>query len=621
MIRQRTAGVACLLFLLVFHARAQSDSWARQAGGTEIDMAVCTAMDDSGNSYVVGNFLSDSMDFGAAVLVNTNPGSTDIFLAKYDPDGILIWAIGGGAEGFDEAKSIAVDRFGNSYTVGVFTSAVIIFGDDTLTNAAAGFFDFFIVKRDQGGNVLWAKSGGGDGFDYALSVAVTDSGQCCLTGYFSSNTLSIGSDTLTNLGGYDLLLVKYDTDGAVLWARSAGGLDDEYARSVALSGAGECVLTGSFKSTTIAFGTHVLSTLGGSDIFVVKYDGEGDVLWAARAGGGLSDIARAVAVDDSGRSFITGSYNSYGIDFGTGPLPHSGNYDLFIAKYDTDGMALWAEMAGGSGSDEAYSIAVDGAGNSYVAGSFNSPTISFGSGTLASAGGDDLFIVKYDRDGFVLWSTGAGGMGSETAFGISADQSGNYCVAGSYSSDTIRLGPDTLTRDGVEDIFIVKYTSGGTVNRQFTVQDYWNMVSIPLTMEDYAKTELFPTAISNAFAFENGYIFNQTLENGRGYWVKFSAVEAVAHTGLERTQDTIDVVAGWNLIGSLSSSIPVSNIGSIPGGIVTSGFYAFDEGYRISATLDPGRGYWVKSSQAGKLVMSGTQAADPTMAIKMTLLK
>ncbi len=145
-----------------------------------------------------------------------------------------------------------------------------------------------------------------------------------------------------------------------------------------------------------------------------------------------------------------------------------------------------------------------------------------------------------------------------------------------------------------------------TVTQQFGVQEKWNIVSVPLVMGDYAKTTLFPSATTNAFAFENGYVAYGVLNNGRAYWLKFPGGETISHAGLVRTADTVDVAEGWNMVGSLSVTIPVSNVGSVPGGIVTSSFFGYDVGYSASPTLEPGRGYWVKVSQSGQLVMTST---------------
>jgi hypothetical protein len=151
------------------------------------------------------------------------------------------------------------------------------------------------------------------------------------------------------------------------------------------------------------------------------------------------------------------------------------------------------------------------------------------------------------------------------------------------------------------------------------LQGGWNLVSVPLTVSDYAKTTLFPTSTSQAFAYQGGYLPQALLGNGNGYWLKFGSAQTVLMTGLPLARDSIAVLSGWNLIGSISTPLPVGNVGSIPGGIVTSQFFGYTgSGYAISSTIDPGKGYWVKVSQNGTLVISSSSPADTRIRIVPT---
>jgi hypothetical protein len=151
----------------------------------------------------------------------------------------------------------------------------------------------------------------------------------------------------------------------------------------------------------------------------------------------------------------------------------------------------------------------------------------------------------------------------------------------------------------------------------FDVQAKWNIVSVPLTVSDYTKTAVFPTATSEAFAYDHGYVASPVLEHGRAYWMKFPTAQSITFMGVSRSLDTIDVAEGWNMIGSLSTSIPVANIGSIPDSIVTGSFYGYGGGFQPSGTLDPARGYWVKVEQAGRLVLDGSLSSPPANRIRV----
>ncbi|MBI3189995.1 MAG: T9SS type A sorting domain-containing protein [Ignavibacteriales bacterium] len=143
-----------------------------------------------------------------------------------------------------------------------------------------------------------------------------------------------------------------------------------------------------------------------------------------------------------------------------------------------------------------------------------------------------------------------------------------------------------------------------------SMNDKWNMVSVPLSMSDYNKTSLFPTATSNAFAYEGGYVAYNTLSNGKGYWMKFNGSQSVSLSGFVRSTETVAVTEGWNMIGSISTAIPVEQVSSNPPGMVTSQFFGYDNGYTASSTIEPGRAYWVKVSTSGMLTLSSSVSSQ-----------
>ncbi len=157
------------------------------------------------------------------------------------------------------------------------------------------------------------------------------------------------------------------------------------------------------------------------------------------------------------------------------------------------------------------------------------------------------------------------------------------------NSITPDIGADEFTLG--ESMVSVIYSAG------------WNLVSVPVTLSNYNRTAIFPLSNSNAFSFDGNYIVQSTLKNGIGYWLKFSSPQTVYMEGPSRLTDTVDVKAGWNLIGSLSVPIPVSSIVQIPTNNTISGMYGYNLGYHTVTTIVPGRGYWIKVRQNGKLVL------------------
>jgi PKD repeat protein len=138
----------------------------------------------------------------------------------------------------------------------------------------------------------------------------------------------------------------------------------------------------------------------------------------------------------------------------------------------------------------------------------------------------------------------------------------------------------------------------------------WNIISVPVGVEDFSKNTLFPTAISAAFGYQGSYVIKDTLENGRGYWLKFRSVQTIPISGYEINTLSVPVTAGWNMIGSLSVPIPASSIISDPPGLVTSRFFGYNDGYTIYDTLWPSKGYWIKSENIGTLILSSNFSAE-----------
>ena len=220
-------------------------------------------------------------------------------------------------------------------------------------------------------NWLWAKSGFNTGYSEGLNCATDPLGNVYITGFFTPSSITFGSFTLSSSGGNAIYLVKYDASGNVLWAKSAGGVIADGGTSVATDRWGNVYLTGYFRSPTITFGAYTLTNAGGADIFIAKYDSSGNALWAKSSGGSSADgtgdfQGSTISTDASGNAFITGYFNSVTISFGVNTLTNTGGRDVYIAKYDSSGNAVWAKTATGTADDQGMSVSADMAGNVYL---------------------------------------------------------------------------------------------------------------------------------------------------------------------------------------------------------------------------------------------------------------
>lgn len=452
-----------LLFSLIFiftsqtYAQAPAWKWAKSASGDGDDQATSIATDTFGDAYIAGFFTSDSIVLGSTVLKNALPENEDIFLAKYDAEGNLLWARQAGNEMNDRINSMTVDKDNNLYVTGYFYSQTIVFGEDTLRNAG-NVGDIFIVKYSPEGKVIWARRDGGTGLEIPHAICSDGASNIIVAGRFSSLSMTIGNTTLVQSGSMDVFVSKYDSAGHVLWAKGAGGGSNDEANSVSTDASDNIYISGYFNQKA-TFGDFTLNTLGSADVFVASLDASGTVLWAKSAGGNGDDRSTGISTDEAGNSYITGYFASPTLQIGTSALTNVGGNNSFVAKFDNDGNVVWVKSV--NGTTKALSI-VQQNGHIYVCGLFSSGILHFAATDIGVHGHGDLLLLAYDREGNEQWLTmqDSGGESNETANSIAVDQQGNIFIAGFFDSDPLVFGPSVLsnTRTGF-DLFLAVLSS------------------------------------------------------------------------------------------------------------------------------------------------------------------
>lgn len=383
-------------FVVRYNASGQV-MWARRAGGSGFDAAKGVAVDAGGNIYVTGAYEGIA-SFGTNVLTNSTPTSySDIFLARYDAAGNSIWARSAGLDFVhDEGTAVAVDGTGNVLVAG--RSALATFAGASVVNAGR----IIVAKFSSTGAEVWAWKAGshsGGQLDSATGVACDTVGNIFVTGTFLSSLATFGSSTFSNRGNADMFLVKLEPSGALQWARQAGGAGEDTVSGVALAADGSAYVAGATGGAASFSGTNVASLAGAfTDSFVAKYGGNGSLTWVRQFGGPGISAARGVAVDAAGVVHLTGYFSGAAV-FGANSLNGiTGSYDAFLARLDAAGTVVFAQQAGGEdlSGDFGLAVGVDGTGNSVVAGYFNG-TSSAGGGTLASAGGEDVLLARFNQ--------------------------------------------------------------------------------------------------------------------------------------------------------------------------------------------------------------------------------
>jgi hypothetical protein len=251
--------------------------------------------------------------------------------------------------------------------------------------------------------------------------------------------------------------VKLDPHGNHIRSRTVGGPGWDTSRALAADPFGNVLLTGGFTDTIDLDGT-VLFAQGQRDIFVTKIDSSGDVVWGGQLGSPGEfdqDYGRSVAVDASGNVVITGRFEG-SLDVGRGPEASAGGRDIFLAKINPDGDALWGRVFGGAADDNVRDVSVNAAGEVVLTGSFGAQ-IDFGGGALTSAGDHDVFVARFDAGGQHLWSKRLGETGYQTGTAVTWSPAGQLAIAGEFYG-SVDLGGGPLVEAGDGDLFLVMLT-------------------------------------------------------------------------------------------------------------------------------------------------------------------
>lgn len=488
--------------------------WATSVSGTLDDSGWGISVDLNGNVYVAGSYQSAPVTVYNAPFKATTAGTldwtaastgSDIFIVKYNSSGTAQWRTRLTSAANDTPYDIATDTSGNVYVAGIYTGALTVnsqpgttvFG--TLANS--GGIDAFLVKYDTNGTAQAMTRIAGGSTEFAYDIAVDASANVYVTGYFTSNPVTVFSApgttafrSIESLGLSEMFIVKYNSSLIAQWSTRIGGTGEEEGSSVAVDSSQNVYVTGYYTSSAITlfyppgdrlarvFGTMANPTGAGvRSAFVVKYDRDGNPLWATRLGGLGLTAGTAIAVDSDMNVYVTGGYpiggaNVYNADTSIFTrLPGDYTDGLFIVKYNPVGFGIWATRIAGGNSASISSLQLDSSRNLVFGGSFSlsGPTSMFSPDVvlqqpydvLSSAGG---FVVKYNKFGSPQWtvrmsvSNPANFVETLSAAGLN----GNVYIAGQVIGSVSIFNQDatlaeTLTGTNTNQIFITQYSPTG----------------------------------------------------------------------------------------------------------------------------------------------------------------
>ena len=497
-------------------SQAPDWQWARRTGGAVTCDAwgISTTFDASGNAYTTGYFQG-TVDFDPGVgIFNLTSVGFDIFIYKLDASGNFIWAKKMGGTFNDIGQSIIIDALGNIYVTGYFNGTADFDPDVGVSYlTSAGSADIFICKLNASGNLIWAKSLGGIGFDYGYAIAIDNLGNLYTTGYFRSTAdfdPNIGIFNLTSVGANDIFISKLDNSGNFIWAKAIGGTGYDESFSITLDVSSNVYITGYF-GVTVDFdpgvGIFNLTAVGNEDIFVSKLDDSGNFIWAKEIGGFGTDEGLSIALDTLGDVYATGYFQGT-VDFdpniGVFNLISGSGFETFILKLDNHGNFIWAKSFDAISIGQGKFIATDAFANVYTTGNF-SGTVDFDPGVgifnLTSSGQGDIFISKLDSSGSFEWAKAVNGTGFDYGQSIALDASGFVYATGYFNSDSIIFGSIILTNTGPgqPDIFIAKLDTA-IVGINETENSISSIVFYPNPFSEFATLTL------NTNSFSEGII-------------------------------------------------------------------------------------------------------------------
>ena len=451
------------LLLFSITSNSQSYNWAISIGGNGTDEGKGIAVDGTGNIYVTGVF-EDTVDLdpGNGVLTFNNDNYSDAFILKLDSQGNLIWAkslvcpINGG---IITPLAISLDQSGDLLITGTFGGTADFDPGPNVVNLSTPSMSscIFVLKLTNGGEFLWVKN---LGFGRGRSIDTDSYRNVLITGFHKETN---------NSSDYDIFISKLSSNGDSIWTNLLEGTSVNEGYSLRIDGSGNIITTGAF-SATLDFdpgsGVALQTSQGLGDFYLAKFTSSGDFTWVKTLGGYHNDPGFAVTLDGSGNIYTTGFFSGT-VDFDPGPnssnlVSPPGFSSAFLLKMDMNGNFLWAKSLEGNSYSTGMALYSDIYGNIYSCGHFQG-TADFDPGTgianLTSNGYGDIFFVKLDVNGNMIWAQSIGDTLDDILRSIYVDNLGFIYSTGSFQGTVDfdwGLGIASQTSIGEKDIFVFR---------------------------------------------------------------------------------------------------------------------------------------------------------------------
>lgn len=315
----------------IFFAKFDSEGnvqWAKRFGFTAADFGHCLTLDDSGYVYMGASF-SDSISFDTIDFIGQN--YEDICVIKFDWNGNAVWGVTGGSDAADYCNAICLDDSGNVHVSGVFQGMNFVFGSEVLAgNTGVGMRKLFNIKISKEGIPLWNRELGAAWDVWTEDIVCDQHGNTFVTGSFDGPSLGSSPHIVTNPGGLNAFLAKYDPAGNLIDLHSYGDSNDDEGGALEFDQYGNLFFAGNYENSVVIDSTFLSGT--GRNIFVAKFDSSGDLLSVIDArGSSMTAYAYDLALDKNDMPLIGGAFKNI-VEFGSSILTTGNNFDWYIAK-------------------------------------------------------------------------------------------------------------------------------------------------------------------------------------------------------------------------------------------------------------------------------------------------